>query len=153
MIDEQYKKSQGRAWKGEKRVWKGAKTALERGQERVLKGTETGFKRYKKRNLAKFENLKREKTALQPLSTSSQPFFTVPLFFHPFFMILAKNGKKGAKKCRNRKGKKSVFSCFCPIHVFYLSFPSTYLGGARYNSCEGASHTGCFTQASIVQQR
>ena len=35
--------------------------ALERGQERVLKGAKTGFKRYKKRNLAKFENLEKGK--------------------------------------------------------------------------------------------
>ena len=72
MIAKQYKNGKR---KGQEREKKGVKTGLEQGKKRVGTGAEMGFKRYKKRNLAKFENLEWRRTAVPRRSTSFQPFF------------------------------------------------------------------------------
>ena len=91
----------------QKRMWYGARTTLERGQERVLNS--------KKRNLAKFENLERGRTSPRPLSTSFQPFYHRSAFFHPFCMVSAKSGKKGAKNGGTGKERQAFFPVSFPF--------------------------------------
>ena len=86
----------------------------------------------------------------------SSPFHIFPavfwpfrLVFHPFFMILARNGKKtGAQKWRNGKGKNAFLSRFFPVPVFSRSLPGTSLvhkGLSRYQA-DLQSHTQSATR-------
>ena len=114
MIGEQYKK-------GQERVWKGAKTALERGQKRVLNGIKNGI-------LPNSRIWKGEERSRGLFPHLSGRFFAVPPLFSPVFHDFGQKGeKKGAKKWRNGKGKNAFLSRFFPIPVLYLSFPGTCL--------------------------
>ena len=65
-------------------------------------------------------------------------FWPFRLFFHPFFMILAKNGKKtGAQKWRNGKGKNVFLSHFFPVPIFSRSLPGTSLVWKWINILQG----------------
>ena len=124
MIAKQYKNGKR---KGQEQEKKGVKTGLERGKKGVGMGAKTGFKRYKKRNLAKFENLERRRTAALCCSTSFQPFFglssrflAVPPLFSPVFHDFGqKREKNGCPKMEERERKERVpFPFLSRSHFF-----------------------------------
>ena len=104
------------------------KNGKKRGKKRVGTGSETGFKWQKNGispNSTIWNGVERPFLAVPHLSCR---FLAVPPRFHPFFMILARNGKKtGAQKWRNGKGKNAFLSRFFPVPVFSRSLPGTSL--------------------------
>ena len=124
MIAKKYKKgTRTGVERGKNGFGTGSRTGLERGKNVIGTGAKTGFKRYKKRNLARLDNLERRGKAVLRCSTSFQPFFAVPPLFSPVFDgFLQKREKKVVKKWRNWKGKKSVLSSFFPFPFFPFPF-------------------------------
>ena len=125
MIAKQYKK-----WTrtGKER----GKNEKERGKNGVGTGAKTGFKQYKKGISPDSRIREWRRTAALCRSTSFQLFFWLfRLFFHPFFMILAKNGKKGCPKMEERERKEHVSFPFLS-HSHFLPFLAWHIS-TRYN--------------------
>ena len=116
MIAKQYKKETRMGVKrGKNGFGTGSRTGLERGKNRVGTGTKTGFKWYKKRNLARLDNLERCGTAVLCCSTSFQPFFAVPPLFSPVFDDFRQKLEKGLSENGGTGKERKVF--------FPISFP------------------------------
>ena len=122
----------------------GTRTGKERGKngkkwgkKRVGTGAKTGFKRSKKRNLAKFENLERQRTAILHRSTSFQPFFgRSTSFFTRFSRFWPETGKNGCPKMEERERKEHVSFPFLS-HSHFLPFLSWHISSQRkYNTIE-----------------
>ena len=114
MIAKQYKN-------GTRTGKKGVKNGLERGPKRVLNG-----KKPESRQILQFGTAWNGRSS--PFHIFPAVFGPFRLVFHPFFMILARNGKKtGAQKWTNGKGKNAFLSRFFPIPVFSRCLPGTSL--------------------------
>ena len=110
------------------------KNGKKRGKKRVGTGSETGFKWQKteSRQILQFGTAWNGRS--WPFHIFPVVFWPFRLVFHPFFMILARNGKKtGAQKWRNGKGKNAFLSRFFPIPVFSRSLPGTSLVTISYS--------------------
>ena len=99
----------------------GVKNGLERGLKRVLNGKKT-----ESRQILQFGTARNGRSS--PFHIFPAVFGPFRPVFHPFFTILARNGKKtGAQKWRNGKGKNAFLSRFFPVPVFSRSLPGTSL--------------------------
>ena len=158
MIAKQYKN-------GKKRVWKGAKTGLERGKKRVG----TGKKRVgtgKKNGLGTGAEtgFKRGKNGISPISTIwngverpffavphlSTVFFAVPALFSPFLDdFLPKTGKKGRQKMEERERKERVPFQFLSCSRFF-PFLSTHISSI---GCIQGWHRSPFAEFGGIADR
>ena len=128
------------------------KTGLKRGKKRVGTGAKTGLERYKKRNLAKFENLEwRRTTVLRPFFTVphlSSRFLAVPPFFSPVFHGFGQKGEKdGCPKTEERERKERIpFPFLSRSHFF--PFLSWHISSTRVT--EHNYHSNNLTEAEIT---
>ena len=126
---------------GQEREKKGARTSLERGKKRVGTGAKWVFNSIKNGISLNSRIWNGEERPFFIVPHLSSRFLAVPPLFHPFFMILARNGKKGCPKMEERERKERVpflflsRSHFLPFLAWHISSAVHFLVSGLILSC------------------